>query len=221
MITFYQKLTMLLLAILVLFNQASAQDYEWKLKKQVEDLKIYHRKSEVSKVNEVRIELVVQATLANIVSVIRDVSAFREWIYKIDNSRRLDSLSSSDIIMYSVINFPWPMQDRDYAAQVHLHQDPDSKVVTSRLVGIPDYVPEENGKVRIKDLEVNWLITPMDAGMVQIEYQLRTDPGGAVPAWMINMAIDQGPIESMKKFREMLKKEKYQNARLSFISEVK
>ena len=208
------------LMLLAFFVPTQAQEHPWVLKKETDELKVYHRKSAVSKINEIRIEMTVQASLSNIVSVMRDVDAFKEWIYKSGESRRLDdNTQSSEGMLYSTINFPWPMQDRDYIGRVRLIQDPDSKVIRSKMIGDPDYLPEEKGMVRIRDLEVTWLITPLKTNEARIEYQLRADPGGNVPAWMINMAVDQGPIQTMKKFREMLLKEKYREARLRFIAE--
>jgi hypothetical protein len=41
---------------------------------------------------------------------------------------------------------------------------------------------------------------------ISIVYILEADPGGSVPAWMVNMFIDKGPFESFKKLSGLLKK---------------
>jgi hypothetical protein len=37
-------------------------------------------------------------------------------------------------------------------------------------------------------------------------YTFETDPGGNVPAWLVNSFADKGPFESFKKLGELLKK---------------
>jgi hypothetical protein len=40
--------------------------------------------------------------------------------------------------------------------------------------------------------------------LVNVEYTLFADPGGSVPAWLINLFITKGPMESFKKLKEHL-----------------
>ncbi|MBK8922208.1 MAG: hypothetical protein IPM81_12020 [Saprospirales bacterium] len=46
-----------------------------------------------------------------------------------------------------------------------------------------------------------------------------SDPGGNLPDWAINLAIDVGPRETIKRMREILKDPLYQNAKLAHIRE--
>jgi hypothetical protein len=50
-----------------------------------------------------------------------------------------------------------------------------------------------------------------------VEYQLLVNPGGNVPAWIVNMAVIDGPFETGVNMREWIKKEVYQKAKLSYI----
>ena len=75
--------------------------------------------------------------------------------------------------------------------------------------------------VRITDMQGEWKFTPIQDGIVTIEYSLRLDPAGSVPDWITNLFIDNGPYHSMLKFKEMLKLERHQKATFKFIDEFK
>lgn len=211
---------MVLVVLVATSLSGYSQAYEWKLKKEVDDIQVYFRKSPDSKINELRIETTVEASLSGIVTLLRDVPTYPFWVYKCVTSERLISLSEHEGIYYSEMNFPWPMSNRDFVAHSLTHQNPITKTITIEADGRPDYIPEKKGLVRIPHLQVRWEITPIKPGEAKIAYFLQSDPGGSIPAWIINMAIDQGPTNSFKSLREMLIKEKYQTAQLSFIQEL-
>ncbi|MEM1121376.1 MAG: hypothetical protein AAGJ18_13070 [Bacteroidota bacterium] len=118
------------------------------------------------------------------------------------------------------MDFPWPLDDRDLIVRSTMNQDPITKVVRSESFNEPDYIPVKKGLVRIPSLHLWWEFTPKESGVVEVEYFLSSDPGGLIPAWMINLALDQGPTQTIKAFREILKKPKYRDAQLDFISEL-
>ena len=73
--------------------------------------------------------------------------------------------------------------------------------------------------VRIQESYSKWVITPLQNGQVKIEYELRVDPGGKVPVWLINMFATKGPFETFKKLREQVKKPFYSHISLPFIKD--
>lgn len=214
------KHVIVLVAMVVTSLSCFGQAYEWKLKKEVDDIQVYFRKSPDSKINELKIETTVEASLSGIVTLLRDVPTYPSWVYKCEAAKRLTTLSDHEGIYYSEMNFPWPMANRDFIAYSHTQQDPVTKSIIIEARGRPEYIPEKEGLVRIPHIYVRWKITPTKPGEAKISYFLQSDPGGSIPPWIINMAIDQGPTNSIKNLREMLSNEKYQNAQLSFIQEL-
>ncbi len=209
----------LLLYLLLCVPAFGQKKAEWKLKKEVDDLKIYLRKSESSTIKEIKVTYIAEASLSNIIAVLRDVSAFPEWIYACTESQVLERLSDTETIYYSQIDFPFPMSDRDFIARSKLSQKPDTKEIFIKVTGEYDYLPPKKALVRLPKLLINWHITPISLKKVIVEYRLVSDPGGWIPDWAVNIALDKGPVNSMKKFKEMLTKEKYKSAKLAFIQE--
>jgi hypothetical protein len=84
---------------------------------------------------------------------------------------------------------------------------------------MPTYISEKNGIIRIQRSSGLWHITPVDATHVRVEYTLQVDPGGWIPAWLVNMVASTGPYQSFIGLRKQVKKEKYRDARLEGITD--
>jgi hypothetical protein len=61
------------------------------------------------------------------------------------------------------------------------------------------------------------VVSVIDSRTIKAEYTLYADPGGSVPAWLVNLFIADGPLESFQKLKEHIKKPAYANARLAGI----
>ena len=204
---------LILLTLCICFSGLGmAQEIPWKHKKSEDGVEVYYRKSPDSRVNELKIKTTIDASIISVVAALRDIPAYTEWVMNCQKAEKLFAKSMVQTCYYSQVDFPWPLSDRDFIAQNDLFQDPATKIVYSKLKGVPDYLPEKPGFVRIQHLKITWKITPLSTDKVAVDYHFQSDPGGNIPAWMINLAIDKGPVSSIKKLRTMVRKEKYQTA---------
>lgn len=117
------------------------------------------------------------------------------------------------------MNFPFPATDRDLVAKFDYSQDKDTKVVTSSVIGMPDYIPEVRNYIRIKQLEGSWTFTPVEQNLIEVQYQFYADPGGGLPVWAINMFIVDDPYKSLKRMQDFVQRDKYQAAVIDFIED--
>ncbi|MFN7119502.1 MAG: START domain-containing protein [Saprospiraceae bacterium] len=207
-----------LLAQSLLFAQS--KNTEWKLKKEVADLQVFMRNSESSDIKEIKVRFIANASLSNIVTALKDVPAFPEWIYNCAEARLLKRISETESYYYSRVAFPFPMNDRDFIGHSKLWQDEQTKEIFVKVTGNYNYLPQEKGIVRLPKLSINWHITPLTVQKSLVEYHLVSDPGGSIPDWVVNMAIDKGPINTIKNFKDMLSKTKYRTAKLHYIQEL-
>ena len=63
------------------------------------------------------------------------------------------------------------------------------------------------------------MITPIAKGRIKVEYTIRLDPGGDLPAWLFNLFVTKGPAESFENLKLQLNKPQYTNVHLPFITE--
>lgn len=85
---------------------------------------------------------------------------------------------------------------------------------------MPNYIPPLKDIVRIKRLEAQWKFVPKPGGIVEINFTLLIDLGGDLPAWLVNLAVADGPFETVYNMRKEVMKPKYQNTVYSFIVEL-
>jgi hypothetical protein len=74
-----------------------------------------------------------------------------------------------------------------------VQQDPVSGKVTATSTSTPSMAPEKSDAVRIKDAKTVWTIYPGSGGWLYVEYYVYSNPGGNLPDWLVNMALDVGP----------------------------
>ena len=191
----------------------NAQEAKWELRKDKNDVKVYVRETPNSPFKELRMSYNVEASLNSIVALLQDVEAIPDWVYKCTESYLVKKVNQEEEYYYNLIDFPWPLSDRDLIVKNILTRDTVNNTMRSESWAANDMVPEKEGVVRITDLHFWWEFTPKENGIVQIDYYLRSDPGGYLPAWIVNMAADQGPLQTIKRFRKTLKDPKYKNAK--------
>ncbi len=210
-----------LLLILLSFGTLpiSAQKGPWVLKKNKSDIKVYTRNVEGSNLKDLKLEARMKGTLSSVLAAFYDVDTYKDWAYSTTETKALKIVSDLEMYYYTVSDFPWPFQDRDLVVKSILSQDPNTKTVISESFHQPNFHPTQNGRVRVPAFWAKWSMTPTNDGWLDIEYIISTDPGGNVPAWLVNLFIDKGPIHSIKRLQEVIKQEPYKSASYSFITE--
>jgi len=191
----------------------------WSLKSDRDGVAIYLRSLPDSKFKAIKVECEVNATLSQLVAVLLDVNTAPEWVYNTKSCVLLKQVSPSELYYYSEVSIPWPASNRDFIAHLITVQDPQTKVVTVYGPTAPDLVPVKKDIVRVRRSEGKWILTPTSHHTVKIVYTLHVDPGGNIPAWLVNMFATKGPNESFKNLKLQLQKPAYMNARLSFIKD--
>lgn len=200
------------------FFSGRTQD-DWKLKTDKDGIAIYTRTFPDSKFKAIKVIVELDASLSQMVAVLLDVNTGAEWVYSTKSSVLLKQVSPSELYYYSEVSIPWPAANRDFIAQLRAVQDSHSRVVTIYGPTFPDYLPVKKDIVRVRRSEGKWVISPVGKHRVRVEYMLRVDPGGDLPAWLVNMFVTKGPYESFKKLKVQLQKPVYANVRLPFVSD--
>jgi len=206
-----------LLILCCLLLSLSAAGQAWELKTQEEGIKVYTRPVENSAIKAIKVECTVEASLSQLTAVLLDIPASDEWVYATKYCRVQKMLSPNEFIYHSEIEVPWPVSNRDFIVRVKLEQD-SAKTLTVSGENLPQYLNEQEGVVRILHTVSHWAATPRD-NYVDIVFTLHVDPGGLIPAWLINLFATRGPLETFRNLRNQVKKPEYQDARFDFILE--
>ena len=196
--------------VLLMSGSSAFGQSDWEKTKEEDGITVYFRDAAGSNIKEVRIELEIESSLSALMAALHDIDSYSQWVYKMPEAREvLDSKSDHEVYYYGRSDFPWPLSDRDMVVRSTFQQDPVTKVITSRSVAVPDALPRQADNVRIEHMDITWIITPKEEGGVHIKYLFASDPGGALPAWLINLALDKGPMGTFRGLRKELTKRKY------------
>lgn len=192
----------------------------WNPKKQQDGISVYSREVAGSKFKEIKVTVNIQTSLSSIIALFKDVPAYTSWVYLCDKSETVMQGRETEDYYYSETAAPWPISNRDVVVYSRVRQDPDTKVVTSESENVTGLVPEKKGIVRIPMLKSVWTLIPKENSTVDVSYELSVDPGGWIPAWLVNLTMATGPYNTILSMREELKKEKYQSTKFTFIKEL-
>jgi len=180
------------------FLAAQSNSESWTLKTQDANIMVYTRPSDRSSVNEVRITATFNVELNVFMDALNDVENYDQWVYKGINPEHLGKISDDEFYYYIQSDLPFPLNDRDLVVHSKQRFDPVTNTYHTRSVTASDKRKEEDGIVRIELYESSWMIHQNDNGTIYIDYKVIADPAGSLPAWLINMAVTQGPIKTMK-----------------------
>ena len=209
----------LAIGLICLISIEAAAQHEWKLNTNKDGIKVFTSLPENSPFKAVKTIGNVETNMSQLAMVLMDVSNTEDWVYGAKNPKLLKQFTPTDLIYYAEAALPWPMSNRDFIIRITMTQDPTTKVVTMLTENMPKYVPEKKGIVRIQRSSGIWKLSPVEKGVIKVEYTLQVDPGGLIPAWLVNLFATTGPYQSLKALRKEVKLAKYQHVKLAGISD--
>jgi len=215
-----QRLTIISILVAVCCSGSYAvheEEAKWVLAKDTQGVKVYTRKVDGIDLKAFKGVTTMKTSLTSLVALVKDTNAAPDWLGNCSKSEVLNEMSTTEIYTYALSKAPWPVKDRDSITHNLIFQDKATLAVTIKQTGKPKYIKEKENITRVKRLEGFWQFTPKTDGYVEIVYQNLSDPGGAIPVWLINSSIVSQPFETLLKMREVVLREKYQEARLEFI----
>jgi hypothetical protein len=211
------KLLITFLALALTCINAHAVEV-WKLKKETGSIKIYTADLDRSDFKSVKVECTVKGTFSQVVAALFDINRHPEWVFNCKSAKLLRTVGGNEMIYYSEVDVPWPATNRDFIAHLKAQQIAPN-VVTIESHAEPVYIPEQGGLVRVKQSKAEWRMTAIGNNTIKIDYVVQFDPSGSVPAWLTNMFVTKGPMETFEKLQGRVSMQVYKNARFDFIKD--
>ncbi len=182
-----------------------AVEYPWQLKRDREGIVVYTRKVSGSSILEYKATVTVHAPIEKVIALFEDDQKLPQWYYQCVKFERLQDEGPGQKIFYFVIHLPWPVSERDSIFRRVKFSDAHG-VVSYTLSALPEKLPFQKGKIRVLYLKSLWRFTPLADGRTEIYFQQHSDPGGVIPAFIINQLVVDIPFYSLKNFRQLLRK---------------
>ncbi|OYU55448.1 MAG: lipid-binding protein [Chitinophagaceae bacterium BSSC1] len=192
---------------------------EWNLKKDKEGIAVYTAKLEDSKFKSIRVVCEFHASLSQLVAVLMQPSLQPEWVLATKEANLVKQISSARIYYYAEAALPWPMNNRDMVIDLSMSQHPITKLLTIRANTIDNILPIKEGKQRVPLSQAIWLVQPLPDNKISIDYQIKIDPGGGIPPWMVNLFIGKAPFESFKNLSKLLSDKRFKGQHFDFLKD--
>ena len=191
----------LFLQIHIASDSSLQDDNGWKVVQSTDKYKIYTRKTDKSKIKEVRAEGILSCSLESIIEALNDVEHYPDWIYKCTKSYQFAIINKDEYHYYVYTDIPFPFTDRDLVVNTNQWVD-ENNYWHSESKAKPKMIKKNKGVIRIKKHRTKWKIRNNSPNSVHFEYNLCTDPSGLLPAWILNLAVTKGPINTIRSLEE-------------------
>jgi len=196
--------TFLFVALFLAWYSAAGQS-DWDLKKDKDGIVIYTRSSADSPLKEYRVSAEIQSPLSDVYKFLSDLEKRPDWVIKCTGLDIIDTLG--DWIRYHTsYDIPWPLEDRDLVVEVGLSVSEDftGAHLLTRSTDL-EFLQKE-GVIRMPRYKEEVFLWAVDSETTLFRSEGFADPGGKVPAWIVNMFLVDGIYDSVQRTRERVAK---------------
>jgi hypothetical protein len=200
-----KRITIVILIFVCGNSIAFAQTTEWTLRKNEDGIQVYTRNHPGSNILEFKAVTTLNSKIDKVKKVVTNVNGGIYWMERIIVSKLLKTDSKGNMYAYYEMDVPWPLENRDIVVfQKIKRQTPDNLLIT--ISSIPEYYPEQENITRIKIAKGHWELIKLQDNKTKIIYTFYSDPGGNIPAWIVNLFIVDSPYKTMKNLKQMFNK---------------
>lgn len=187
--------------LLLFYGTLSLSNTDWELQKNLDGIKVYTRSVDDWDIQEFKVITILNVKRYIIFDVLMNVAEYSNWYPDIIESQVLNKVSNNEIYCYSKIDVPWPSTDRDGESHFKAVHNNEDKTTIISMEACSKYKAKQEGYIRMTKGYGFWKLTSKGDQTV-VHYQYLSDPGGSIPAWLINMFIVDNPYNTVKALKE-------------------
>ena len=177
-------------------------DSEWKKSLEKDEITVYTRKSATSKFHEFRAETLMEGSLDRFKEIISDVDGYVSWQPDCKAATLIERKNENDFIYHMDIKVPFPFEKRDMVQQIQIAESTNR--LTVQIISRPEKVEEQKKCVRMVEADGTWELTVLPSGKIKVDFQYHGNPGGDIPAWLVNSFVVKSPHQSLKNIRKLM-----------------
>lgn len=203
---------LLIVATVLAGNTVRAENADWKQVREADkpgEVDVFVRPVDDSPIKMFRGVIQVPQPMLSVMALMGDIERYPDWVFQCSDAEIKPDQWGPDVIRIK-INGIWPVSDRDIAARSTMKQNPDTNAITIHSQAVHDVVPEQEGWLRIPELDNRFRLESLDNGRTRITFRTFVDPGGHIPAWLANFVATRAPEYTLTHMAEFLKQDRYQ-----------
>jgi len=188
----------------------------WKQVKEYEGIIGYARPNPRCRIDEIKAVGTIDAPIAVVEAVIRDVPNNKDFMFMCKETAFLDlpemKNTPDKYATYALMDMPFPVSDREAVACVSWTVDMTTGTLYAAGQNLNTSFRQQKGVIRIPLVEVLYTLTPRGPDKTEVTYQAMSDPGGGLPAFLVSILSHDLGVKTIAGIRRMAKQEKYRQA---------
>ena len=216
---YHLPITLLLFLLLPITAWANERDYfqsgNWRLETDRQGISVYFSNVADSGVKAFKALTTIDASMASVFAVIYDAKACDKWVYECTQGKILNNGNFSEKFVYILNELPWPARTRDYILRVRTASHDSGNRIVIHARSEPAMLPEKDPEkyVRIRKIFIHYELEKLSDTRTKITWMQHTEPSGNIPDWMTNMNLDEIPMYSLNKLKDLVRQPPYSKAR--------
>jgi hypothetical protein len=160
-------------------------DNKWKLALEQNNIKIYLKLDESSKLYIVRAEAVANVSINKVTDLLRDNDKVITYDSTLESLKILEE-TENQWVVYTISKKPSILIDkRDCVTLTSYQKDGNEEIFVGGTINHHDF-PAKNSPVRCEIPIWGWVLTPISESKTKLIYIVLADPKGSVPKSVIN-----------------------------------
>ncbi|MFC2115845.1 START domain-containing protein [Bacteroidota bacterium] len=196
--------TQILVFFLILCISASSQT-GWELKRDKNRIVVYTRESSGTTLKEYKVTAEIDSPLSDVFNFLTDLEIRPTWVIKCIGLEIIDTVDGDKIHYHTSYDIPWPLMDRDLVVEAKFSYAEETGMAHLLTEYTELEFPLKDGVLRMPKYREEIFLERMADGKTQFRAEGFADPGGSLPAWVVNMFLVDGIYDSMIKTREIIK----------------
>jgi len=143
---------------------------------------------------------------AKLVGILQNPDRWRHWIDKFKSGRLLEKKSDFHKVFYQSFNSPFPVSDRDLVYESKITRDKESGTVLIEMRSTRHPRAPKTVGVRVNLIYSTYKIEPRTGNKMKVTFESMSDPGGAIPGFMVNWATRSYPITLFEGLRKEIRR---------------
>ena len=205
----------ILIAILTFLISNLYSQGEWKLRKEKYGTQAYTRSHPDYSISEYKVEAEIEAEIADIISIMTEESSYLRMFKDLKDLKFLEQRDDY-FELYLVNKAPFPARDRDGYFISQFSYEPNTQ--TARIdITCPNSEHHRKKYIEITRCQGFWQFHQKENGIVELTHQFIADPGGIVPAFILNMFLVNNPLTTVRDLKLLLEEGNYEKKEFDFL----
>ncbi|MEM8523056.1 MAG: START domain-containing protein [Bacteroidota bacterium] len=190
----------LLILFFLALNFISLAQSKWEKAYDENDLLI-HTRTTSDDLFEFKASTVYNHSVKKILAAIRDYESYPKWNYKTKEFRIIERLNEDEHYSYSIVDFPFPMKDRDVVMFSSTSYPSDNSILI-KMRTEPSKM-KKTDYVRMSKIRGFWKLIPLSTNKTKVVYQIASETNG-MPYWLIEMFALEAPKGNLRGLKKIV-----------------